>query len=69
VTRRNYRLGLTELKEGQYLLLERMAAGETAPQARKYLIEQRGFERDKLETVWPEWRSGFLRSGFFVTIA
>jgi len=65
VTRRNYRLGLTELKEGQYLFLERMAAGERVSQAKKYLIEQRGFEKERLERVWPEWRVGFLTAGFF----
>jgi hypothetical protein len=65
VTRRNYRLGLTELKEGQYLFLERMSAGETVSQAKKYLINQCGFEREKLENIWPEWKAGFLRSGFF----
>jgi len=65
VTRRNYRLGLTELKEGQYLLLERMAAGDTVSEAKAYLVENRGFEREKLEAVWPEWRKGFVKSGFF----
>lgn len=65
VTRRNYRLGLTELKKGQYLFLERMAAGKTVPQAKKYLLDNCGYESKKLEKVWPEWRDGFIRSGFF----
>jgi hypothetical protein len=65
VTRRNYRLGLTELKEGQYLFLERMAAGDTVSKAKEYLVENCGFEREKLEKVWPEWRKGFVKSGFF----
>lgn len=69
VTRKNYRLSLTELKEGQYLLLERMKAGDTVSAAKQYLIDNRGFEREKLEKVWPEWKDGFLRSGFFTLLA
>lgn len=65
VTRRNYRLGLTELREGQYRFLERMLAGNSVSEAKKYLVENRGFESEKLEKVWPEWRDGFLKSKFF----
>jgi hypothetical protein len=65
VTRNNYRLGLTELREGQYLFLERMALGKTVEEAKGYLMSEHGFESAKLEEVWPEWRAGFLKSGFF----
>lgn len=65
VTRNNYRLGLTELREGQYLFLERMAAGSSVSEAKEHLVGECGFERDKLEEVWPEWKTGFLKSGFF----
>lgn len=69
VTRKNYRLSLTELREGQYLFLERMKAGDSIPEARDHLIEEHGFEREKLETIWPEWKDGFLKSGFFISLA
>jgi hypothetical protein len=65
VTRNNYRLGLSNLREGQFLLLERMAAGETVSEAKQFLIDTYGFEPEKLKAVWPEWRKGFVKSGFF----
>ena len=66
VTRKNYRLGLTELKEGQYLFLERMAAGDMVSEAKEYLAENCGLESEKLDAIWPEWRKGFVKSGFFM---
>jgi hypothetical protein len=65
VTRNNYRLGLTELKHGQYLFLERMKAGFSVNEAKEYLVREQRFERGKLEAIWPGWRRGFLKSGFF----
>ncbi len=65
VTRNNYRLGLTELKEGQYLFLERMVLDGTVAGARQHLISNCGFEHEKLDAVWPEWKAGFLKAGFF----
>lgn len=67
VTRANYRLGLSNLREGQFLFLERMAAGETVSEAKAYLVENCGFEKSKLSGIWPEWRKGFVQSGFFRT--
>lgn len=69
VTRKNYRLSLTELREGQYLFLERMKAGDSISEAKDHLIDEHGFEREKLETIWPGWREGFLNSGFFTSLA
>jgi hypothetical protein len=65
VTRSSYRLGLSELREGQYLFLERMSLGLPVREALEFLVRERGFEKEKLAEVWPEWRKGFLRSGFF----
>ena len=65
VTRNNYRLGLTELRKGQYLFLERIKAGFSVDEAKECLIKQHRFERGKLEAIWPGWRRGFLKAGFF----
>jgi hypothetical protein len=65
VTRNNYRLGLTELKSGQYLFLERMKAGFSVDEGKEYLVREHRFERGKLDAIWPGWRRGFLKAGFF----
>jgi hypothetical protein len=67
VTRSNYHLGLSELREGQYLFLERMSLGSPVAEAMEYLAKESKLEMEKLLEIWPEWRRGFLRSGFFTT--
>jgi hypothetical protein len=69
VTRNNYRLGLSELREGQYLFLEYMSRGLPVKDAMKCLADEQDFKMEKLVKIWPEWRKGFLKSGFFVTRA
>lgn len=64
-TRTNYRIGLSELRAGQYLLLNDMSEGFSAAEALARLVEIHNFDREKLNVVWPEWKKGFLASGFF----
>lgn len=64
VTRNNYKLGITELKAGQHQLLSAMVSGMIVGEAKQHLIN-RGFEAEKLESLWPGWKRYFIRSGFF----
>lgn len=65
VTRNNYKLGITELKPGQYLLMKLIAEGSTVAEAKTRLIDDHKFDAAKLEEFWPGWKRSFTRSGFF----
>lgn len=64
-TRNNFRLGISELRAGQYILLFHMSEGFSAAEALNQLTEVHNFDREKLNAIWPEWKNGFLSSGFF----
>jgi hypothetical protein len=65
VTRNDYRLGLTKLKPAQYYFLERLIKGESVAQAKEFFVNNYGFDAEKLDAVWKEWRKNFIASGFF----
>jgi hypothetical protein len=65
VTRKNYRLGLVEIKPAQYHFLQRLAKGDSIAQAKEYFVNTYGFDAQKVDDVWNEWRKNFIAAGFF----
>lgn len=65
VTRNDYKLGITDLKPGQYQLLKLMAEGASVAEAKARLVSDYKFDPAKLEEFWPGWKRSFIRSGFF----
>jgi hypothetical protein len=65
VTRKNYRLGLVEIKPAQYHFLQRLAQGDSIAQAKEYFVTTYGFDAGKVDEVWNEWKKKFIAAGFF----
>ncbi len=65
IVRRNYKLALFDLNQGQYFLLSYLKGGYSLAEAKKLLCENEGFDTGKLEGVWPVWKKKWLELGFF----
>ncbi|MEP6611991.1 MAG: DNA-binding domain-containing protein [Mucilaginibacter sp.] len=65
VTRHNYKLGLFTIRTAQYHFLKNMQQGDTVEAAKDNLVKAFGFKRADLEKIWPEWKKGFIETGFF----
>jgi hypothetical protein len=68
VTRHHYKLGLFSIRGAQYYFLKSMQQGNAIEEAKNDLVKTFGFDRNKLNQIWPEWKKNFIQSGFFVTI-
>jgi hypothetical protein len=66
VLRMNYRLGLFEIKPAQYYFLMAMQNGASVQEAKSWLVTWFHFDPAAVDAIWPEWRSNFIASGFFV---
>lgn len=64
VTRRDYKLGLFNIRGTQYYFLKSMQEGKSVVEAKMELIQTFGFDRTELENVWPTWKDSFIASGF-----
>lgn len=65
VTRNNYRLSLLEIKPAQYYFLERLAKGDSIAKAKEYFVNNYGFDAQRLDNAWQQWRKTFITAGFF----
>jgi hypothetical protein len=65
VTRSNYRLSLLELKSPQYYFLERLTKGDSIAKAKEHFINIYGFDSNKIDNGWQNWRKSFISAGFF----
>jgi hypothetical protein len=65
VTRKNYRLALVEIKPAQYHFLDRLTEGDSIAQAKEYFVHAYGFDAEKVDGAWSEWRKNFIAAGFF----
>lgn len=66
VTRHHYKLGLFNIRAAQYYFLESMQQQHSVHAAKTHLITTFGFQPEDFDRVWPEWKNGFIASGFFV---
>lgn len=64
-TRSNYRLSLQEIKPAQYHFLKLLARGQTIAQAKAYFVTNYGFDAQRLDKAWQQWRKAFITAGFF----
>jgi hypothetical protein len=64
VTRRDYKLGLFNIREAQYHFLKSMREGHSVSGAKNELTKNFHLDQCDLEAVWPKWKSNFIESGF-----
>lgn len=69
VTRHDYKLGLFSIRPAQYHFLKNMQQGNSIETARNNLVKTFNFNRADFDTIWPEWKKGFIEAGFFVSDA
>ena len=63
VVRRDYKLGLFEIRGAQYHFLTLMQKGRSVAQAKKELANAFSFAEADVEALWPQWRVSFIASG------
>jgi len=63
VVRRDYKLGLFHIREGQYHFLARMLEHNSILSAKNDLVENFHCDRDSLDAIWPQWKKFFTASG------
>ncbi len=66
VLRKNYRLGLYEIKPAQFVFLAHMKEGKTISESWDLTAKTFQFDPQKQNTLWREWRKNFMACGFFV---
>lgn len=66
VTRRDYKLGLFNIREAQYYFLQSMQQGHSVSGAKDELTKNFHSDRDDLEAIWPKWKKNFIASGFLI---
>lgn len=65
VVRKNFRLGLFEIRPAQFVFLSCMKEGKTVHEALAHTAARFAFdEKTKIE-LWQEWKNNFCASGFF----
>jgi len=64
VTRRNYKLGLFNIRGAQYHFLTYMQQGKSVKKSMKQLAKDFEYKFEDLEKIWPEWKRSFIASGF-----
>lgn len=69
VARFNYRLNLLEIKPAQYFFLEKIVEGLSISEAKNFSVENYGFDAEKLDIAWKEWRKVIISAGFFCVSA
>jgi hypothetical protein len=67
VTRKNFRLGLFEIKPAQFIFLSCMKKGKTVGEALMQTAEIFHLDEKSMNELWLEWRGNFIASGFFTT--
>ncbi|GAB5522491.1 MAG: hypothetical protein Roseis2KO_03630 [Roseivirga sp.] len=65
MVRRDYKLALFDLNQGQYYLLSYLKGGYTISEAKQLVCDNEGFDADKLEEVWLVWKKRWIQLGFF----
>lgn len=65
IVRRNYKLALFDLNEGQYQLLSYLEAGLSVLDAKGELCKKNGYDGEELEKIWPVWKKRWIELGFF----
>jgi len=66
VIRRNYKLGLFNIKPAQHYFLGCLQSGNDIEIAKQQLVNKFNFNRADFDNIWPEWKRYFIDSGFFV---
>lgn len=66
VVRRDYKLGLFELRPAQYYFLSCLQQAGNVKTAIADFADQHGFAEQAVYDIWPEWKRFFLASGFLV---
>ena len=65
VTRRDYKMGLFNIRASQYYFLKSMQEGMSVSDAKEELIRTFDFNKTELENIWTVWKKNFMASGFF----
>lgn len=68
VIRQNYKLGLFNIMDVQYLILEILKQGISVEDAKIRLINNFQYERSEIDRVWPIWKKYFIEAGFFIVL-
>jgi hypothetical protein len=66
VIRKNYRLGLYELKPAQFIFLSHVKEGKSIEESLDLTAKAFQFDPQKKDELWMEWRKNFVACGFFV---
>jgi hypothetical protein len=66
VVRKNFRLGLFEIKPAQFVFLACMKEGKTVHDAMEHTATVFHFDEKTKNELLAEWRKNFIASGFFV---
>jgi hypothetical protein len=64
ITRRDYKLGLFNIREAQFHFLKSMQQGHSASGAKDELSKNFHLDQNDFEAIWPKWKSSFVASGF-----
>lgn len=65
VTRKDYKLGLYELRPEQYVFLSYLKQVDTVSDAKELMFSNHGFDPEKFEEVWQVWKERWTEAGFF----
>ncbi len=65
IVRRDYRLGLFELKEAQYLFLKNIKEGNSIEDSKQFLKSYYSLSENTIHSLWMQWKSIWMKEGFF----
>lgn len=65
IIRRNYRLGLIDVNQGQYLFLTALLKEQCIEKAKQVLIANKHFTQEEINTLWSHWKKYLIEKGVF----